>query len=340
MPEPRTAVALFSGGLDSSLAVALIREQGVRVVAFHLVSAFCRCTLSGGVDPEIAAAAAELGVTLHTEDATENMLAMVREPRHGFGKHLNPCIDCRINTILRADAFRRSIGADFLISGEVLGQRPMSQNRGAMELIERRTALRDVLLRPLSAQLLEPTLPEREGWVARERLGALKGRGRTEQLAMAARFGLAKYGSPAGGCLLTDAGYCRKLADLLEGGALCDANDLMLLRVGRHFRAGAGARLVTGRDFDENCALETLARPGDRLYQAIQSPGSVVLVRPGGNPRDAICAAGLAVYYSKNRDRGSADVQVRTVGEEREEVLRSVFACPPETLQNIAVGRA
>jgi hypothetical protein len=326
------AVALFSGGLDSSLAARVVMEQGVEVTGFHLVSAFCRSTLSGEVHPDVAAAAAELGLALHCEDSTEDMLRMVRGPEHGFGKNLNPCLDCRINMLRRADRYRASVGADFLVSGEVLGQRPMSQNRNALELTLKRSGLEDRLLRPLSARLLEPTLPEREGWVDRESLPRIRGRSRKEQLALAARYGLTRFGAPGGGCLLTDAQYCRRLQDLLAeeeaAGRPITQNDLQLLRVGRHLRPDPRTRLVSGRDHEDNLNLHSLARPGDRLFQAVENPGSLVLLRPGEAREHWPLAAGLAVRYSRNREAGVADVEVRApeVASGMGEVLPGVAA--------------
>ncbi|MFH0911565.1 MAG: tRNA 4-thiouridine(8) synthase ThiI [Planctomycetota bacterium] len=343
-PAPRTAVSLFSGGLDSALAACLVKEQGVRVVAFHLVNAFGRMAADGGAHPGVRAGAKEAGVELHVENSTEDMIRMVRAPRYGFGKHLNPCIDCRMNTLLRAEAFRGEIGADFLVSGEVLGQRPMSQNRQALELIDRKTGLGEILLRPLSARLLAPTKPEREGWVERERLLAIRGRSRTEQLALARRYGLTKYGAPAGGCLLTDANFCRKLKALMAERPDFTAADIGLLRVGRHFRAPPAspgalpARIVSGRDHAENLLLELLAREGGLLFQAAAAPGSLVLLRPAEDPAHRQAAAGLAVYYSKLREEGHGDVEVRSPGQApgAGAIERQVLRIEPSSLANLA----
>ena len=342
----RKAVALFSGGLDSSLAVATVRAQGVEVVAFHLVHYFASCTFDGAADPEVCAAAEELGVPLYTEEATGAMIEMLRAPAHGFGKNLNPCIDCRIHTIRRADRFRREFGADFLISGEVLGQRPMSQNRQSLERIDRETGLADLHLRPLSASFFAPTLPEREGWIDRAALPAIQGRGRKEQLAMAKRFGISRYGSPAGGCHLTDRIFSNRLRDLMAFRPGFGPDDVRLLRVGRHFACGEDFRLVSGRDEEENGRLEILAREGDVLFQARERRGAIVLLRPrpgippecgGRNEAEAAAAAaGLAVHYSRHRLDPGAVVERRTPGVAlgEGESIPDVAAVDPATLRN------
>ncbi len=341
MPSTRRrAVALFSGGLDSALAVCLVRDHGVEVIAFHLVSAFCRQGPEGGVHPQVVELADEIGVPLHTENATDQMMDMVRRPAHGFGRHLNPCIDCRIQAFRRADAYRREIGADFLVSGEVLGQRPMSQTRQALELIDRRTRLGDLLLRPLSARCFPPTLPEREGWVDRKRLLDLRGRSRTEQLALAAQYRLQAYDSPAGGCRLTDPEFCARLQDLVNRETEVQEEDIQLLRTGRHFRLDERVRVICGRDHSENLRLEALARAGDRLFKTVQRPGSVALLRPGDDPCHERTAAGLAVYYSKNRTASRADVEQRCPGQAtgQGDTLPGVPAVDPGSLVRVGAS--
>jgi hypothetical protein len=370
---------MYSGGLDSALAIKVVKAQGIHVVAFHMVSAYCRCTPEGEVHPDIIAGVKELGVELHCFDANRDLTSLVLQPAHGFGKHLNPCLDCRINTIRRAEEFRKSIGADFLVTGEVLGQRPMSQNRRSMTLVEEACGCGDILLRPLCARLLDPTLPEREGWIDRDVLPEIQGRSRSAQLALAKEYGLTQYGTPAGGCLLTEAGYCRRYASFLETknlkagkvvdgdleGALHDitTNDLLVLRVGRHFRGEGGGTLVSGRDEGENRVLESLARPGDLLFQTAGSPGSVTLLRPaseraislythahGGEESvvegaildepSARSAAGLSVHYSKCRKAGVASVEVREAGVEpgHGPVVHDVPCVSPDSLVNLSVG--
>ncbi|MFW5857472.1 MAG: hypothetical protein ACOCX4_06310 [Planctomycetota bacterium] len=359
----RTAVAMFSGGLDSCLAAAVVRAQGVRVVLFHMKSVFARSGLDGTPHPEVTAAAEALGLGLHAEEWTDELLGLVRAPAHGLGKHRNPCIDCRIATIRHAEAHRVRIGADFLVSGEVLGQRPMSQNRNAMAQIDKATGLADRLLRPLSARFLDPTLPEREGWVDRDRLPAIRGRGRQEQIRLAAALGVARYGAPAGGCLLTEALFCRKFDDLLAHRPDADAGEMRLLAVGRHFRLDPQTRAVSGRDEGENDWLERLTRPGDRLYQTVQEPGSIILLRTDPPPPGAAdaepsgpaatappveapdaaavrTAAGLAVHYSRNRTRGTADVEERAAGDPpgAGRRLDAVESVDPTTLDNPAAN--
>ncbi|MBN1256379.1 MAG: hypothetical protein JXA52_01600 [Planctomycetes bacterium] len=352
---PRKAIALFSGGLDSSLAVCLMKEQGIEVIAFHLVSLFCKSTLEGQAHPDIIAAAEELGVSLHCEDSTQDMIRMLYHPKWGFGKNRNPCIDCRLNIIKRAEQYRRKIGADFLVSGEVLGQRPMSQNRRSMGIIDENSELRPLLLRPLSARFLEPTIPELEGWVEREKLPEVRGRGRKMQIEMAEQFGITRFSSPAGGCLLTDRNFCHRLNDLMTHMAMIAPPDVRLLRIGRHIRLTPNLKAITGRDHLENDALEAAARNCDLLFQTLENRGSLILLCPDKNTAEDAeflnlldapgelslannfawkQAAGLAVHYSRNRQSGKADVEVRRPGIPwgSGKCLREVTTVDPQTL--------
>ncbi len=337
----RKAIAMFSGGLDSILATLVVKEQGVEVIAFHLASVFCKSTFEGGVHPDVVAAADEIGVELHVESSSDGMLEMVKNPRYGFGKNLNPCIDCRMNTILQADKFRQKVGADFLITGEVLGQRPMSQNRGSIELIDRKTELEDILLRPLCAFRLNPTLPEREGWVNREAFPQITGRSRSIQLQLAKEFNITKYGSPAGGCYLTEIPFCKKLKDLLAINSSPSFDDIRLLKIGRHFRISDSVRVVMGRDHAENQLLEKLHGKNDIILQASQNPGSIAFLRNHGEDAitedEIIKAAGLAVFYSRNRDKICEDVEKRSCGQmySEGEILKDVPVLNQKEFENI-----
>jgi hypothetical protein len=311
---------MFSGGLDSSLAVCVIKEQGVEVVGFHLSNLFSGGTFEGKANSEVVKAAEELGIPLHVENSTDDMIAMIKSPKHGFGKNLNPCLDCRINMIVRADNFRKEIGADFLISGEVLGQRPMSQTRRAMELTDKVSELKDIHLKPLSAAYLEPTLPEREGWVDNSKFPSIKGRGRKDQFSLQKKYNITKTGSPAGGCHLTEKEFCRKLAFLKDYNPDFTAEDIKLLLVGRHLASSEGAHIVSGRDHGENLLLDSLMREGDLAFQTVSCPGAMILLRNANSTNtqsgDLSEALGLAVYYSKGRSAAVADVEMRTFGQD------------------------
>lgn len=246
------ALGLLSGGLDSALAAKLLLEQGIEVIALHLESpTACRS--------DVREVAAELGIELVVRAKGEEYLRLLRHPRWGYGKNMNPCIDCRHFMFRLAAVHLEELDAKFLFTGEVLGQRPMSQTRSAMQLIDREAGLVDKIVRPLSALELDPTEAEREGWVDRTKLLGIHGRGRHEQLALAERWGLRAHQSPGGGCLLTDVHFSGKLRDLFEHTPedATSMDDLALLRVGRHYRVRPDLKIVIGRDHAENAALAT-----------------------------------------------------------------------------------
>lgn len=251
------ALALVSGGLDSLLAAKLIQDQGLEVIGIHFKIPFCKLNIRK-VFPDI-------GIEITEVDLSQEFLKLVEEPRYGFGANLNPCIDCKILMFSKAKELMPKLEAKFVITGEVLGQRPMSQNKQALKLIKCQSGLDDLLLRPLSAQFFPPSLAEKEGWVKREKLLNFNGRRRAAQMQLAKDLGFLKYSTPAGGCLLTDPCFCRRLGELLAHKEL-DLDNLALLKVGRHFRIGDNARLVVGRDEDENNLLTRLAKPGDYLF--------------------------------------------------------------------------
>ena len=322
MAEVR-GLSLLSGGLDSMLAVAVLAEQGIRMESVVFTSPFF-----GGQAAKKAAA--QLGVPLHCVDFTQEILSLVRHPPHGFGGAMNPCIDCHAAMIRRAGELMREGGYDFVSTGEVLNQRPMSQNRRSLETVAADSGLAGQLLRPLSAQLLEPTAPEQDGRVDRSRLLAIQGRQRLEQMALAERFGLKEYPSPAGGCLLTEKGYCRKLRDLFDHtDGLPAVEDVRLLKAfARHFRLPEGGRLIVGRNRQENAALKALLQPGRALLHTVSVPGPTALVLGPLCEEDAVRAAGIVADYGDHR--GRPEVVVRTVTPEGA-TERTVAPLPRET---------
>lgn len=264
----RRAIALFSGGLDSTLAIRLMQDQGIQVHAVHFTSPFFGVspnTDSGKYDARTAAE--KLSVPLTIINLGEEYLELLRNPCHGYGKAINPCIDCHIYFLKRAADFMKSTGADFVITGEVLGQRPMSQRKDALRVVERDCGLEGLLLRPLSARFLEPTIPETEGWVDREKLPQIKGRTRKEQIRLAAELGVKEYPSPAGGCLLTEVSYASKVRDIFEHSDQLNPRDFRLLRIGRHFRLDAATRLIIGRDDKENTLLLDHIKEGETAFR-------------------------------------------------------------------------
>ncbi len=288
------ALSLISGGLDSMLAARLILDQGIEVTGVGFSSPFYGSRRG-------RRAAESLGTPFVSRDITREMIEVLSNPAHGYGKHLNPCTDCHRLMVSTAAGMLEELGASFIVTGEVLGQRPKSQNRDALNAVAK-GAGRGLLLRPLSARLLPETVPEREGWVDRSRLMGISGRSRKVQLELAERYGLTGYQSPAGGCLLTEAGYCRKLKELREHEGWVP-EELNLLRFGRHFRLPSGGRVVSGRNREENEILEKLAREGDYLFQAAERPGSLVLLRKPVEvtARDRELAAAVCLRYSKEK---------------------------------------
>lgn len=251
------ALALISGGLDSLLAAKLIKEQGIEVIGVHFKIPFCKL--------DIRKTFPDIGIKLLEFDLGAEFLSLIENPRYGFGSNMNPCIDCKILMFGKAKELLSELKANFIVSGEVLGQRPMSQNKQALGLIKQRSGLDDLLLRPLSAQFFPPSLAEREGWVRRDKMLNFNGRLRTPQMQLARKFGIDKYATPAGGCLLTDPCFSKRLEELLRHEELT-LDNLSLLKVGRHLRIEKKARLVVGRDESENRLLIQLARPGDYLF--------------------------------------------------------------------------
>jgi tRNA-specific 2-thiouridylase len=295
---PVTALALMSGGLDSQLAARILLEQGVRVVALNFESVFSHARGGPGV-PDAAQACRALGIPLETMAFSAELIPLVKDPPHGYGQHMNPCIDCRIAQFRIAKAHMETIGAHFLATGEVVGQRPMSQRRDAIRQIDRAAGVEGLVLRPLSAKLLEPTLAETRGWVEREKLYAISGRSRKAQLELAERFAITDYPQAAGGCLLTDESFAKRARELIERKPDAGEHDFDLLRVGRHFRLPSGAKAIVGRDQVENERLRELARVGDVICDRDDTVGPIVLLCDATTEQDVSLAAALCVSHSK-----------------------------------------
>lgn len=270
-PEGARALGLTSGGLDSLLALALVRSLGVSVEALSFVSPFMRSQAARrGV--------AQLGLALRVVDFTARQIEAVKHPRFGRGANMNPCLDCHALMVSLAERLRKEEGFHFIFTGEVLGQRPMSQTRQGLDLVARASGAGERLLRPLSARLLSPTLPEKEGWIDREKLLALSGRGRKPQMALAGQLGLADYPTPAGGCLLTDPLFSRRLRRLLDRHPAAGHREMELLSLGRHFELGGEVCLILGRREAENERLASLLGPDDYSLQAVGPPGPLGLI--------------------------------------------------------------
>jgi tRNA-uridine 2-sulfurtransferase len=317
MSDSIRCVGLLSGGLDSTLATRWMLDQGLDVRCINFRSPFCTCTAKGATCSAAVAAARSAGdVPLEVQTIGDDYLEMVKHPVHGRGRAMNPCLDCRIFKFRRAWEYAESIGARFLFTGEVLGQRPMSQRRHAMiDVIDRHSGLEGLILRPLSAQRLPETVPEQRGWVDRDAMLDLSGRSRKPQMAMADEMGITDYPCAAGGCLLTDRGFAARLSDLFEHHPDCTAADVQPLKLGRHFRTEDGIKLVVGRNHGENLRLQTLA-PAGVLAVTVDVPGPTVLAQDGPPERLVELAGDLLFGHASLEDGVSFDVQVTVSGEE------------------------
>ena len=293
------ALALLSGGLDSTLAIKVMLEQGIEVIALHFTTPFCQCDHhKEGCKSESQAVAEKFNIPIKVINQTEEFLKIVQHPKHGYGSQMNPCIDCRILMLQTAARYLKESGASFIITGEVLGQRPMSQHYRALTLIERESGLKGLILRPLSAHLLEPTIPEKEGLVDRAKLLAFSGRSRKPQMALAELFEIKDYPCPAGGCLLTDPSFAVRLKDLLKHGAELTINEALLLKVGRHFRLDEKTRLIVGRNEPDNKIIDSLARSSDILIDLTACPGPLALLRGDNREQHLRLAVQITARYA------------------------------------------
>jgi tRNA-specific 2-thiouridylase len=322
MAGQRKAVALISGGLDSMLAARVMLEQGIQVQGINFYTGFCVEGHTHAIRkrdrqrPKRNNAlwvAQQLGIKLHIVDIVEEYKDVVLNPRHGYGAHLNPCLDCKIFMVRKALEWIGAHRFDFIITGEVIGQRPMSQRKDTMPVVARESGARDLLVRPLCARNLPPSLPEREGWVDRERLYAFNGRSRKPQMALAQRFGIQDYAQPAGGCcFLTDAQYSVKLADLwkAQGERRYELDDIILLKLGRHIRPRPHFKLIIAREEGEGRFMQGYRNRYTSLC-TLSHPGPLALI--DGRPRseDVELSARTIARYSKGRDSDCVEVEVR-----------------------------
>jgi hypothetical protein len=291
------ALALLSGGLDSTLAIKLILNQGIDVEAVNFVSPFCLCRKG---KCGAAEAAKQLNIPLKVLSVGEEYLKIVRRPKHGYGRNMNPCIDCRIFMLKRAKKYAKETGASFIFTGEVLDQRPMSQHYKTLKLIEKEAGLKSRILRPLSAKLLPETMIEKKGLVKREKLLDISGRSRKRQIELAKESSITDYSCPAGGCLLTYREFANKLKDLFSHKEMVSVADVSLLKVGRHFRFEKN-KIIVGRNESENKILLATKSPSDYYFE-VPNCGSPIVILQGPKKKKAIeRAAALTAYYSDKR---------------------------------------
>jgi len=286
------ALGMFSGGLDSILAAKLIQEQGIKVELINFYTVF--------FPPRNAIEMAkQIKMPLKEIDVTIDYLKMLRKPKHGYGSGMNPCIDCKIFMLRKAKKYAKKIGAKFIFTGEVLGERPMSQNRNAMNMIEKESGLKEKLLRPLSAKLLPITEAEKK-WVDRNKLLDINGRRRDRQIELAKKYGL-NYPTPAGGCLLTEREYAKKIRDLLKNKKRILKNDLEILKVGRHFRFEKN-KIVVGKSEEDNDRLLDLKQKTDYIFEVPQVGSPITILQGPKIKKSVIIAARLTARYSDAKE--------------------------------------
>ncbi len=294
------ALALLSGGLDSTLAVKLILSQGIEVVALNFISPFCLCNKGGKCHS--SEVAKQFNIPLKIMEKGREYLRVLRNPKFGYGSGMNPCIDCRIFILKKAKRYAKEIGAAFIFTGEVLDQRPMSQHLKTLQLIEKEAGLKGRLLRPLSAKLLPETEAERKGWIDRNKLLAIRGRSRKPQMALAGDFGIKDYPCPSGGCLLTCKEFAAKAIDLFQHKKRIAANDIHLLKIGRHFRIEEN-KIIVGRNKEENTRLLELKKKTEYYFE-VSGCGSPITILEGKKSKEPVeLAARLTAAYSDAKEK-------------------------------------
>lgn len=333
------AIALYSGGLDSTLAILVALRQGIEVTAVTFLNHFgCDISDRSSCSKDPFAAAAQFGFEVKLCHLADSFIEIVKNPKFGHGKNMNPCIDCRILMLREAKVLMEMRKADFIITGEVLGQRPMSQRRDTFPKIDREAGLSGYVLRPLSARLLKPTIPEQRGIIDRESQLAFNGRSRKPQIALAREFGLVDYPAPAGGCLLTDPIYSRRLRELLEFSPEPGLKDIQLLRLGRHFRVRqnrtGGGKVIVGRHENDNKLIESIADDKDHLLW-VDGYGSPLVITESETTEETLgIAASLCARYSDAKALDIVDVTVKRNGGS---FTMQVFPASDEMLDNYMI---
>jgi tRNA-specific 2-thiouridylase len=323
MNHPPKAVSLISGGLDSMLATKAIMEQGIHVEGINFYTGFCVEGHTHAIRKQERAkpkrnnalwVAEQLGIKLHIIDIVEEYKDTVIKPKHGYGSNLNPCLDCKIFMIRRAKQWMDENGFDFIITGEVIGQRPMSQTASKIPIVAKESGALDRIVRPLCGQFLPETLPEREGWIDRQKLFNFSGRSRKPQMALAKQYGIEEYAQPAGGCcFLTNPEYSKKLQDLWDsrGERNYELDDIMLLKLGRHIRPRPHFKLIIGREEGENNFMSGYKSQFTHL-SCVSHIGPLALVDGKLNPEDRELAARILARYTQGRDEDKVNIQLVT----------------------------
>jgi len=311
----KKAVVLFSGGLDSILAAKIIMDQDIEVLGINFSMEF----VSKDVEKHkkrIKEIANSINMEFKIVDISDEYMGVLKNPAYGFGSNINPCIDCKILMLKKAKDIIKEAGAEFVVTGEVLGERPMSQRMDALNAIENKSGLKGYLLRPLSAKLLKPTIPEEKGIVDRNRLFGISGRSRKPQFELAGKLGIKNYFAPAGGCLLTDPGFARRLGDLIDHDALF-LDDIRLLKFGRHFRFGEKTKFVLGRNKEDNEAIMNLKKENDAVFEPYGYQGPIGILRGERNDEFMKLAAGFLISHTKVKNDRKANVRYWTIRENK-----------------------
>ena len=327
-PKKARALGLCSGGLDSILSALVLRNNNVEVEWITFETPF--------FSPEKAIKASKTtGIHLTVKNITEEYLTMLKNPHCGYGRNMNPCMDCHSLMFRIAGAVMEENGFDFLFSGEVLGQRPMSQTLSSLSYVEKHSGYKGYIVRPLSAKILPVTIPEKEGLISRESMLGFSGRSRKPQAALAGKFGISDYPNPAGGCLLTDKGYSRRLKDLFEHQKCFSHNELNMLKYGRHLRLNQSTKIIVGRNQSDNENIDKLLNPlSDIIFNVDDFPGPTVVMPNGGSREIIILAASICGGYSKAPEYSQISVNARTpAGVETIKVL----AIPPGMIRHLII---
>ncbi len=330
------AIALLSGGLDSTLAILALLKQGIEVKAVKFLTPFDSDAVCKSPDSYPFSTARRFRFEIGLFDIGHRFFGIVKDPKHGYGKNMNPCIDCRILMLGEAKKVMDATGADFIVTGEVLGQRPMSQRKDMLYHIDKEAGVSNLVLRPLSAKLLRITLPEINGVVNREMLYGFSGRSRKPQMSLAREFGLEDYPSPAGGCLLTEPNYARRLKDLLAHDSAPSMRDIDLLRRGRHFRFSPRCKIVIGRDEDENAVIESLSGEGNYLLKVPDYGSPVTLVTGKITEKALKVAASLCARYSDAKN--VIEIDVAAVNRKYTSMI-SVTPADNEMIDSLRIGK-
>lgn len=302
------AVGMISGGLDSILATKMMVEMGIEVFGFNTKTPFCLCSQHSGGCGDAAKICHDLGISFKMMSITEEFLEVLINPKYGYGSNMNPCIDCRVLLFKKAKEYMDEVGAQFMFTGEVVGQRPKSQFIPTLRQIDKAAGVAGLVLRPLSAQLLDPTIPEKEGWLDRDQLLSISGRSRKPQFKLAEELNVKDYPCSAGGCLLTDPNFAGHLKDLFDHGVY-DLNSIQLIKAGRQFRFSPKTKITIGRHEKDNRIIANLAKEDDVLLEVIDYFGPLTIVRGDCEEEAILQAAQYTKRYSDIRDGVEIEVK-------------------------------